>query len=336
MAVEESGLNDDIIKKIMLEEYNVFVSKVKKINRGSANVFEMISESGHLILKEFQSTVNLDSIENEYLILSYLKNGNISVPEYILTKDEKFFYKHNNKYIIVQKYIDGSTISFNKANPEMIIESAQMYCKIVNSLENFHHELPTFTRHFLTKESCEKDINNIDILLKINKNNSVHDALSYKRTLLLKLGEIDYSWKDKITYKNSHGDYNILQFIYNDKGKIKSVVDWASARNMPVVRELIRNYFFMAKDIKKQQINFDLFIKYIKEYKKYQELNYYDLKYMPLIYLTELTRTIFGFEQYIHSGSTECLKYGNELYNQCVLIEKYMEELSNKLIELNK
>lgn len=336
MAVEESELNNNILKKIMLEEYNIFVSKIKKINRGSANVFEMMSESGHLILKEFQSTVDLERIENEYLILKHLKNKSISAPEYILTKDEKFFYKNNNKYIIVQKYIDGSTISFNKASSEMIIDSAQMYGKIVNSLESFQYELPTFTRHFLTKESCEKDINNIDILLKINKNNSVHDALFHKKTLLLKLEETDYSWKDKITYKNSHGDYNISQFIYNDKGKIKSVVDWVSARNIPVARELIRNYFFMAKEIKKQQINFDLFIKYIKEYEKYQELNYYDLKYMPLIYLTELARTIFGFEQYIHSNSAEYLKYGNELYNQCVLIEKYMEELSNKLIELNK
>ena len=50
---------------------------------------------------------------------------------------------------------------------------------------------------------------------------------------------------------------------------------------------------------------------------KIYELNYYDLQYMPLLYLIELSRTVYGYEQFINNNSAEYLKLGNQLYNQC-------------------
>ena len=126
----------------------------------------------------------------------------------------------------------------------------------------------------------------------------------------------------------------VAQFIYNDKENIEAIVDWISARKIPVARELIRNYFFMAKEIKKQNVNFEFFLEYIKEFEKYQDLNDYDLKYMPLLYLIELSRTIYGYEQYVYNNLVEYLDFGNELYNQCLCIEKNSDELSRELLKL--
>ena len=47
MAVEESILNKESIKKIMIEQYGISVEAIKKINRGSANVFGVFSKGSH-------------------------------------------------------------------------------------------------------------------------------------------------------------------------------------------------------------------------------------------------------------------------------------------------
>lgn len=63
-------------------------------------------------------------------------------------------------------------------------------------------------------------------------------------------------------------------------------------------------------------------------------LNYYDLKYMPFIYLLELARTVYGYSQYLETALECHLDFANELYNQCICLENYADELSNKLLSL--
>ena len=55
---------------------------------------------------------------------------------------------------------------------------------------------------------------------------------------------------------------------------------------------------------------------------------------MPLLYLIELSRTIYGYEQYVYNNLVEYLDFGNELYNQCLCIEKNSDELSRELLKL--
>lgn len=57
---------------------------------------------------------------------------------------------------------------------------------------------------------------------------------------------------------------------------------------------------------------------------------------MPLLYLIELSRTIYGYEQYVYNNLVEYLDFGNELYNQCLCIEKNSDELSRELLKLKK
>lgn len=334
MAVEESILNKKSIKKIMSEQYGISVEVIKRINRGSANIFEIFSKDGHYILKEFQSKIDVDKVKNEYMVIEHLKRDGISTPKYILNKNGELYFEFNKKLLIVQKFIEGQVVNSNTSNQQQIIESAFLYGKIIKSLENFEYELPNFKRHYMSKELCKQDIKSIEQLIKINKNKDVNDVLLCKRKILLKLKDLDYTWQNNLTYKKSHGDYTVSQFIYNNKGNIEAIVDWVSARKTPIARELIRNYFFMAKEIKRQNINFKFFLEYIKEFKKYQELNDYDLKYMPLLYLIELSRTVYGYEQYVYNNSIEYLAFGNELYNQCLCIEKNCYELSRELLKL--
>lgn len=76
------------------------------------------------------------------------------------------------------------------------------------------------------------------------------------------------------------------------------------------------------------------FTQYIKAFMEHYPLNYYDLKYMPFIYLLELARTVYGYSQYLETALECHLDFANELYNQCICLENYADELSNKLLSL--
>ena len=87
MAVEGSILNKESIKKIMIEQYGISVEAIKKINRGSANVFEVFSKDSHYILKEFQSKIDIDKIKIEYTVVEHLRRDGVATPKYILNKN---------------------------------------------------------------------------------------------------------------------------------------------------------------------------------------------------------------------------------------------------------
>ena len=57
---------------------------------------------------------------------------------------------------------------------------------------------------------------------------------------------------------------------------------------------------------------------------------------MALLYLIELSRSTYGYEQYIKTGNQKLLDYGDELYNQCICLENNLDCITNALINLYK
>lgn len=162
MAVEESVLNNDIIKKIMIKQYGISVEAIKKLNRGSANVFEIFSKGSHYILKEFQSKIAIDNIKIEYMVAEYLRKDGVSTPKYILNKNGELYFKFKKKLLIVQKFIEGQVFDSNTSNQEQIIESAHLYGKIIKSLENalfvLRQVLIITNKHYLNFFELPKEI----------------------------------------------------------------------------------------------------------------------------------------------------------------------------------
>lgn len=335
MALEKSILNNDIISNILNKEYGIIVDEIKKIDRGSANIYELFSATDHYVLKEFQSKIDFDRVNIEYLICKKLE-GIVPVPEYVLTLNGKIYTVFDKKILIVQKFIDGKVKNFNSSNKYDIIKSVCIYGKIIQELKEYKKTLPMFKKHQMSKKQCIEDIRNIDKLIKSTNDKNIIDSLLHKKRILYRMKNLDFSWQKKITYRKSHGDFTISQFIYNKNNEIVGIIDWVSARKIPIARELIRNYFFMAKEIKKQKIDIEFFVKYIKEFFKYEELNFYDLKYMALLYLIELSRSTYGYEQYIKTGNQKLLDYGYELYNQCICLGNNLDCITNALINLYK
>lgn len=212
---------------------------------------------------------------------------------------------------------------------------------IVKSLENLDILLPLNDLSYLfSKEIFEKSIEKHQELLKIINDKDDEETLKIKRDLEEKINMIkDISEENifidtkKLTIKNTHGDFNVLQFIYKNN-HINSVIDFVSACNMPVVWELIRSYSYIDKNAQNGIFNLDTFTDYIKEFNKYVKLNEYDLKYMSYIYLIQLLSSTYGYKEYINNNvNVDLLKFGYFRTNICKYLFKNAENISNRLLK---
>lgn len=175
------------------------------------------------------------------------------MPEYIKTKKDTFDDEYKEKTIIIQKYIDGYTLESNEGNYEQTIECAEYYGRIVDALKTLLMELPdSDLSSWYSQENFDVSIKKHEDLLPMLDKNKERDK-KIKNDILEKIEMIkevrlnDFEQMKNLTVLNTHGDYNVLQFIYKDD-KINAAIDFVSACKMPVVWELIRSYSYIDKD----------------------------------------------------------------------------------------
>ena len=137
MGIEVSKLNNEKINEILINNYNIKALKIIKINRGTANIFKINTESGKYILKEFSEGRTKESIIKEADIIDFLNKKNIKVPKYIKSKENKFFVEYNNRMVILQEFVEGYTIQNNTGDYKKTIESATILGKITSALKEY-------------------------------------------------------------------------------------------------------------------------------------------------------------------------------------------------------
>ena len=102
--------NEEIIKYVK-NNYGLEITKVKKINRGSANIYSLNNDK--YILKEFQSKYSKIEIDREIEVINHLRKFDIKVPEYIKTLNGRYDDVYKSKTIIIQYFIEGYTLNNN-------------------------------------------------------------------------------------------------------------------------------------------------------------------------------------------------------------------------------
>ena len=145
------------------------------------------------------------------------------------------------------------------------------------------------------------------------------------------LKNFDFNIVRKMTIINTHGDFSVQQLIYNDK-EGTTVIDFETAKKMPIVWEAIRSYSYIDKDAKNGKLNIDTLVEYFKESDKYIKLNKYDLKYAPHIYLLQLAGSTFEYKEYIDDyKQKELLKFGLFRTNLCKYLYENLDVISLRL-----
>ena len=334
MAVFKTNLTKSIIKKIIYENYGLKVKKIKYVNNGSANLFHLFCDDGAYMLKEYQEKFNDIDIEREYQIYQHLKFKDHHVPDYAISIVGKIFIIYHDKYITLQKYIKGKQGHFNKGNLKELHDSAVRLTEIINSMRDLEFQLPNYNLNlFESKEIENLNQKYLDLILSTNSK-KIKTELFNKKFLLNKIKRISFYELEKMTILNSHGDYTVSQFIYNKDNSIDVVLDFITAKHMPIAWEIIRSYIYIDKKYRHGKFNIENFILYVKTINNLLPLNKYDLTYMIYIYYIYLLKSTFGYEQYIcNKRNKKYLRIAKNNYWQCLFFDKNIEFITNRLLK---
>ena len=340
--IEESTFFEKDIYKQVLENYNIKVSNIENITNGSANIYKLFSGEDAYILKEFQSKYGEEDVLREIKAIQYLSNkSSIPLPEFIKCKDGNVYFKHKGRTVIMQKFIEGNVCNKNEGGHSELLESAHYLGKIIKYFEGMEIEDSINVTDWYSKDEIEKVTKKYDEILKKTENTEIDikikEDIIFKKELLLNLyKEINFSEMEQITHKISHGDYNCLQFIYDENNKIKAILDFIKVKKLPIVWEIARSYSYIDKDAKNGEINILNLVEYTKEVSKVIKLSENDLKYLPYVYLIQLARSTFGYEEYFKNvkNKEELLNFAFYRTNICRDLSKKAKEISKRLLEL--
>ena len=336
--VEKTEFTENTIKTEVEKHYGIKVDDIKVVNGGSANIYKLTSDKGKkYILKEFQSKFSGKTILKEINIINFLKNKGLSVPEYVTCLNGKQYFEYNDKTIIIQNFIEGNIQGNYSGNVDQMLESAKYLGIIVNALEDYPYDdmFSCNIEKYASDEIIDKGIAKHENLMPLAEKDELHGSEIVKdlkdKIEILKEVKRDGTFKNAthVTVKKTHGDYNVLQFIYDDTGKIKAIIDFVNGGEMPIVWEIARSYNYIDKDCKNGKFNIEHLVMYVKEYLKYSKLTKDDLKYLPYVYLVQVLSSTYGYKEYLKNGNLDLLQFGKERTNIC----RYLSENAKKISE---
>lgn len=323
--IEKRLLNKTKIRKLFRDEYSLNAKNIELVSSGSAEIYKIDNE---YILKLFQSKYTKKEILKEVKVINYLKKKNIPVPTYVKTNKNDYVVKIENRFLIVQYYIDGKTKDKFEGTIDEIKECGYLHGLIVKSLLGYKNVQIDKMDWYNKKENIAK----IKKIIKMGNNKLIKEDLNKKISMIENLN-YDFKDIDKITFYTSHGDFSYLQFIYDNDG-VKAIIDFIKVKKLPIVWEIIRSFTYMDKDAKKGIINVDNLVLYVKEFMKLVPLSKTDLEYMPYIYVCQLLRSTYGYKEYYLNKNKEALQFAHFRTNLCEYLYKNAEMLSKKLGEL--
>lgn len=313
------------------ERYGYQVKNVEVINRGTANIYKIYTDKDILILKEFQSKYKEDDVSREVDVIEYLKlNSNVPVPEILKCKNNEKYFTYNGKVIVVQRFIEGLVCNKNENDLSTLIKSAECLGKIIMGLKEYNTDKKIDIFDWYSKEEFEKANKRYDEIIKYlpntNLGSDIKEEIILKKNIMEKIkNTINVEELGEISNMVSHGDFSCLQCIFDENYNVRSVLDFIKVKKLPIIWEIFRSYSYADKEMINGKIHIDNLVKYVEEILKYVKLNAFDLKYLPYIYLIQLARSSYGYDEYINGGADkekllEFARYRTQicrnLYNQ--------------------
>lgn len=340
MSVEKSILTKNDIIDLLRTQYNIEGNvEIIKLNRGSSNLFEINVDGKRYILKEFNSNKPVSLVEKEIRLIKYLQNGKVLVPQYVQLNDGRYYFIFNGKVVILQQFIDGYTVENNTGNYEQMMESAAVLGKLIRELIGYEGLEEDIIDRWFSKKSIQIGVQKLEEEKKNIKGDNeykeqfIEDFNDKISIAIVLINQFDFGIIRRLSIMNTHGDYSIQQLIYGE-GKPATVIDFETAKKMPIVWEIVRSYSYVDKNAEGGKIDIDNLIQYFKEVSKYVELNEYDLKFAPHIYLMQLIGSTFGYREYNKDYSKkDLLKFALFRTNLCRSLYSNLDKIGESLLE---
>lgn len=339
MPEQRSVLTTDAITSILNASYGLTVSKVSPLAHGSANCFCVAAGDSLYFLKEYQSRFTESELKLETSLVDYLVKREYPTAAIIPALDGKRYLRYQDRFILLQKYICGETYIKQRLPHHLLMESAGWLGRLHHILRHYvlPCEMDTEWLGSFCPDQIAAEYDELLEVLETQKDDRFYGRIKrdilYKKQLACQMSEFNRHY-DGITYCATHGDYSSFQYICGS-GHITAIIDFSSARTLPVVWEIMRSYV-QSSDTCKNGTPFDIndFCGYVSRYLDHAPLNEHDLAAMPYVYLNQLCRSRYGYKEYLVTkteNKDELIQFAFWRTDICRGIFQKREEISGRL-----
>lgn len=338
--IEHSVFESNQEISIWLEK-NYFIKciNIHHCDFGSANCYYIETASQIYFMKEFQSKIKIENLLNEINVCAYLDSRGFKTSKYVKNLCGDYITEFKERFIHIQQYIEGTTYKLFAVPDKVLFASAKKLAQINNLLINYNVENVSFQDEWLVQWDNDKEIKKLIELRNLNVigdffYTQINTDLNFKIAILKSMK--NYSKKFIGSFRcNSHGDYSILQLLCKNE-EIEAVIDFSSVNCLPVTWEIIRSYSYAANECKNgDDLDYYKFKKYTDSYLEEKSIPLKDVVLMPYLYFFNLSRSTFGYNQYLKelSSNEELIKFAFWRTNMCRWLHKNMDRLSKFLQE---
>lgn len=295
--------NHSLLAEYIKNTWNIVSKEIAEINEGSAKCFIIAAENEKFFFKIYQSKFDRCTLANEICVCGYLSEKGFAVSTFLESVNGSYIESFCDHLCTLQKFITGTTVRKFEVPEAQLLDSARVLANLNIALADLPVNLPTgFDQEWFLEWSADAAIEkHCNLLKKLDVNDGYYHTISedfnskYEIIKRFDPNMFDFS---SLTVENSHGDYNVLQLIF-EQDKVKAVIDFSSCSKLPVCWEIIRSYTLSSRECRLGVINIDGFVSYVREYMKIKTLSRSDLELMPYFYLFTLMRSTFGYKTYI-------------------------------------
>lgn len=273
-------MNNKVLGALLEQNYGLrLVSMQKSAVGAGSDTWFVRCEEGDFVLK-YPAASEINHPEREPELCEFLNNHGVSVCSFLHNRCGLYLSEDmQGRCFTMQKRIRGVTPDWNTASDEVLQESAELLGRIHSILRGYP-ALPVgigadFFRYMTPQNAAESYRRSLDIAQSGNDWQIAED-LQWRLSLMERLPDMHFDL-EKLTLRNTHGDYFISQFIC-EHGHLKAVIDWTTACVHPVVWEIMRSFAYSHPKCAEGMVEEEAFQRYVQAYCRYGNLNEYDIE----------------------------------------------------------
>ena len=279
-----------MFEQVLKAQYGLTVKSMRKSSIGAgSDTWFVYCEEGDFVLK-YPAVSDINHPEREPQLCEFLNNHGIPVCSFLKNHSGNYFSEDSQgRKFTLQKLIRGTTPDWNTASDAILEESAELLGKIHSILKDYP-SLPVgigedFFKHMTPKRAAESYQRSL-VIAQSRNDSQIEKDLKRRISFIEQFPDMSFDLQ-KLTVRNTHGDYFISQFIC-DNGHLKAVIDWTTACVHPVIWEIMRSYVYSSPKCIDGKIDSDELQRYVEAYCRYGTLNEYDMKNLLALFYYQI------------------------------------------------
>lgn len=277
------------ISNQLYKSYGLHADEIIRMTTGVGGDTFLVQASEGKYIYKIADANTMNHPETEPEICDFLRKQDVPVSIFLKNKEDKWVTDcEDNRVSHVQEFVEGKTFAMNMAPEWFVKEAPVLLGKVHNKLQEYK-ELPAGIGEgffmYMTPENAKFSYQrSYEIAKQVGEEDILSD-LEYRLKVVSKFAGKKFDL-DKLTFRNTHGDYTVNQIICGED-KVHAVIDWTCACKHPVIWEITRS-FFLASPACANGFSEEKFRDYVEGYLSVAPLTRYDKDNLLQLYLYQL------------------------------------------------